>query len=215
MDSQLTPPRNLPPPQQARSRAALARLLGAAEEVLVSEGPDALTIARVAERAGTSVGAVYRRFTGREDLIDAVRTDLLTRFETAVTRALEPDQPSLSAVLHALTLALADTLAASGRLIPAILAGGRSTEDAAAGLTTIAAVRRRFLDASAPHRNQITHPDPDMALDLVFRNIIAIGAHRAATDPVWPDNLTWPEWAGEIAAMTHAYLALTGTETAG
>ena len=39
----------LRPPQQARSRAALQRLLTSAEHVLVNEGPEEFTIARVAD----------------------------------------------------------------------------------------------------------------------------------------------------------------------
>ena len=59
-------PQRVRPPQQARSRAALQRLLASAEYVLVNGGIDGFTIARVAEHAGVSVGGVYRRFEGKE-----------------------------------------------------------------------------------------------------------------------------------------------------
>ena len=49
------------PPQQARSRAALQRLLTSAEHVLVNEGLEEFTIARVAEHAGYPLEGTKRR----------------------------------------------------------------------------------------------------------------------------------------------------------
>ncbi|MEZ0362782.1 TetR/AcrR family transcriptional regulator [Mycobacterium sp. pUA109] len=194
------------PPQQARSRAALQRLLASAEHVLINDGFEEFTIARVAEHAGVSVGGVYRRFASKEQLIDAVRRELLARLETGMTDALDAAQPSLAGVLDALTAALSQTLADSGRVIPAILAGGPSAEAPEQALRMLTTLQRRFFDAAAPHRDQIRHPDPDTALTLAFRSVIAASVHRAAVSPVWPDGLTWPQWAREIAGMTTAYL---------
>jgi AcrR family transcriptional regulator len=194
------------PPQQARSRAALQRLLASAEYVLVNDGIDEFTIARVAEHAGVSVGGVYRRFASKEQLVDAVRHDLLRRLESSVAEALCIAQPSLAGVLGAFSTALSQILAESGRVIPAILAGRRTADSTEQGLHTLNALQRRFLDAAAPHRAQIRHRDPLIALDIAFRSVIAASAHRAALDPLWPDNLTWSEWADEIADMTTAYL---------
>jgi AcrR family transcriptional regulator len=79
---------DLRPPQQARSRAVLQKVLGAAEDVLALDGLDGFTIAAVAERAGVSVGGLYRRFTGKEQLLAAVKDRLLTRLETRLSEAL-------------------------------------------------------------------------------------------------------------------------------
>src|SRR5437868_3424328 len=49
-------------PQQARSRESTRRLLKAAAEVLGQHGLEAATIPRIAEHAGLTPGAVYRRF---------------------------------------------------------------------------------------------------------------------------------------------------------
>ena len=194
------------PPQQARSRAALQRLLASAEHVLINDGPDELTIARVAEHAGVSVGGVYRRFAGKEQLIDAVRQALVERLEQSVAAALENAEPSLEGVVNALATALSEALNEIARLIPAILAGGHRADPPEQGLRTLISLRRRFFDAAAPYREQIPHPDPDAALDMTFRTVIGAGAHRAATSPWLPDGLTWQQWAREIADMTAAYL---------
>ncbi len=194
------------PPRQARSRAALQRLLASAEHVLINDGPEELTIARVAEHAGVSVGGVYRRFAGKEQLIDAVKQALVERLEQSAAAALENAEPSLEGVVNALATALSETLNEIARLIPAILAGGRTADPPEEGLRTLISLQRRFFDAAAPYRGQIRHPNPDAALDMTFRTVIGAAAHRAATSPWLPDDLTWQQWAGEIADMTAAYL---------
>jgi AcrR family transcriptional regulator len=194
------------PPQQARSRAALQRLLASAEHVLINDGPDELTIARVAEHAGVSVGGVYRRFAGKDQLIDAVKQALAERLEHSVSTALENAGPSVRGVVDALTTALSNTLDESARLIPAILAGGRTAEPPPEGLRIFTGLRQRFVDAMAPYRDQIHHPDADVALEMAFRNVIGTGAHRAAMSTWLPDGLTWRQWAHEITNMTAGYL---------
>ena len=202
----------LRPPQQARSRAALQRLLTAAEEVLVTDGLDDFTIARVAEQAGVSVGGVYRRFAGKEQLIYAIKQALAERLELAVAQALEQAQPSLRGVIEAFTSALSETLNDSGRIIPVILAGGQTMQPPEEGLRVANSLQKRFLDAAAPHRGQIRHADPAVALTIVFRSVMGTGAHRAASSSLWPDGLTWREWAREIAAMNLAYLTTAHQE---
>ncbi|MBS4729444.1 TetR/AcrR family transcriptional regulator [Mycobacterium sp. SM1] len=203
------------PPQQARSRAALQRLVASAEHVLVNEGLDEFTIARVAEHAGVSVGGVYRRFASKEQLIEAVKHELLARLENAVAKALRTAQPSLAGVIHAFTAALSQTFAESGRVIPVILAGGRAADPPEQGLRIATGLQQRFFDAAAPYREQIRHERPASALTVVFRSVIAAGAHRAALAPWWPDGLTWQQWAHEIADMTTAYLTAEHKNTPG
>src|SRR5258706_8261797 len=53
-------------PQQERSRESLRKLLKAAAEVLGQHGVDGTTIPRIAQHAGLTPGAVYRRIRGKE-----------------------------------------------------------------------------------------------------------------------------------------------------
>lgn len=68
-------------PRQARSRERLARMLDAAEDLLVAEGPAALTTTRVAEAAGVSVGSLYQYLPDKEAMVEALAGRYLAEFE--------------------------------------------------------------------------------------------------------------------------------------
>ncbi|GAB7144299.1 TetR/AcrR family transcriptional regulator [Mycobacterium riyadhense] len=199
-------PSGFHPPQQARSRAALQRLLASAEHVLINDGLDELTIARVANHAGVSVGGVYRRFASKEQLIEAVKQALAERLEEAVAAAFDTAEPSLGGVIDAFATALAETLNQNGRLIPALLASARSADPPEQGLRAVTGLQQRFVDAATAHQEQIRHPDPVVALNIAFRTVLAAGTHRAAISPWLPDGLTWQQWAREMADMVTAHL---------
>ncbi|MFF3846038.1 TetR family transcriptional regulator [Streptomyces sp. NPDC002328] len=71
-------------PRQARSRARLARVLAAAERVLVEEGVEALTTTRVAAEAKVSVGSLYQYLPDRNAIIDALAAGYFARLEAAM-----------------------------------------------------------------------------------------------------------------------------------
>jgi AcrR family transcriptional regulator len=78
-------------PPRATSRAeARAKtrevVLQAAEDLFLSEGYEASTVARIAERAGRTQGAIYSNFAGKDDLGLAV---LQRRFVSEATRLAE------------------------------------------------------------------------------------------------------------------------------
>jgi len=71
-------------PQQARSKARLARVLEAAERVLVAEGVEALTTTRVAAEAKVSVGSLYQYLPDREAIIDALAAGYFAKLEATM-----------------------------------------------------------------------------------------------------------------------------------
>src|SRR6185436_14876416 len=83
-------------PKQQRSRQTLTRLLDAAEALLDENGLDAATVPAIAERAGVSVGVVYRRFRNKDELLRAV-------YERFFQRALQSNR---TAMLSSATLDL-------------------------------------------------------------------------------------------------------------
>ena len=62
-------------PQQARSSGLVAAILDAAVQVLAKEGAQRFTTARVAERAGVSVGSLYQYFPNKEALLFRLQLD--------------------------------------------------------------------------------------------------------------------------------------------
>src|SRR5262249_27996353 len=57
-------------PKQARSQATLDRLVQAAEGLLAEKRFDEATVAEIARRADSSVGAFYARFPDKEAFLD-------------------------------------------------------------------------------------------------------------------------------------------------
>lgn len=71
-------------PRQARSRARLAQILAAADAILATEGVEALTVRRIAERAGVPVGSLYQFFPDKGSVVDAVARAYIAEFDAAV-----------------------------------------------------------------------------------------------------------------------------------
>jgi AcrR family transcriptional regulator len=68
-------------PQQARSRALIQRVLDSAEELLATEGVEALTTTRIAGEANVAVGSLYQYFPDKRAIVDALAARYLEEFE--------------------------------------------------------------------------------------------------------------------------------------
>jgi AcrR family transcriptional regulator len=62
-------------PKQARSSELVAAILQAAVQVLAKEGAQRFTTARVAERAGVSVGSLYQYFPNKAAILFRLQSD--------------------------------------------------------------------------------------------------------------------------------------------
>lgn len=62
-------------PQQARSTELVAAILEAAIQVLAKEGAARFTTARVAEKAGVSIGSVYQYFPNKAAILFRLQSD--------------------------------------------------------------------------------------------------------------------------------------------
>lgn len=76
MTSQQNPPiSSRKQPKQARSTELVAAILEAASQVLAREGAARFTTARVAERAGVSVGSVYQYFPNKAAILFRLQSE--------------------------------------------------------------------------------------------------------------------------------------------
>ena len=94
-------------PQQRRSREKLERVLDAADAVLAEEGADALSMSRVAARAGVAVGSIYAYLPDKHALIEALALAYWTRFAESIelvveTEATNPAAEPVELILGAL-----------------------------------------------------------------------------------------------------------------
>jgi AcrR family transcriptional regulator len=81
-------------PVQARSTARLTRLLDAAAEVIDEIGFERLTTAMVAERAGASIGTVYRYFPDRIAVLQSLSARATADYIDEVTATLRDEAHS-------------------------------------------------------------------------------------------------------------------------
>lgn len=83
-------------PQQARSTELVASILQAATQVLAQEGARRFTTARVAERAGVSVGSIYQYFPNKASILFRLQVDEWRATTDLLIRILEdPAHPPL------------------------------------------------------------------------------------------------------------------------
>jgi AcrR family transcriptional regulator len=199
-----TPP-GVRPPVQARSRKALQKVLAAAEDVLAADGFDEFTMTAVAERAGVSVGAIYRRFEGREQLLAAVKDRLLSRLEEDLAERLSSADPSLEGVVNAFASAIADAFVAGGPAWPDLLRStGKSLQER--GREALESVRQLFEQASGTYRDQVRRSDPAASLAAVERMITGALIHQATMKSSSHDNIPMQAYARQLSDMAIAYL---------
>lgn len=95
-------------PRQARSSTLVAAVLDAAVQVLTNEGAPRFTTARVAERAGLSVGSLYQYFPNKAAILFRLQSDEWRRTSAMLRDILEdatqPPPVRLRELVHAFIL---------------------------------------------------------------------------------------------------------------
>ncbi len=77
--SESTEPSGRRPGRQPRSDATRDAIIEAALRIMESDGEDSIRVARVAQDAGVTTGALYAHFVDREDLIGAAHIEFMRR----------------------------------------------------------------------------------------------------------------------------------------
>ena len=92
-------------PRQARSTELVAAILEAATQVLAKEGAQRFTTARVAEKAGVSVGSLYQYFPNKAAILFRLQSDEWRQTTEMLRDILEdadrPPPARLRALVHA------------------------------------------------------------------------------------------------------------------
>jgi AcrR family transcriptional regulator len=197
---------HLKPPKQTRSRRTLERIVRASLDILEQTGPDGLTVQAIVERAGSSVGSFYARFAGKDDLLEylgeRVWREAATRWDEALTSR-DWSGMDLGRVVEGAVGLLEEAGRARASYLRALDRAAGAREDAYLAFHThvIRGIEKLLLARS----DEITHPDPPVAVPLGLRAALAVveaGPERAGVDPVAPDRRK-----EEAAAILLAYLA--------
>ena len=164
-------------PQQARSNELVTAVLRAAVQVLVKEGAPRFTMARVADRAGVSVGSLYQYFPNKAAILFRLQTDEW-RQTTEMMRGLLEDRKRtpterLRALVHAFVQSECDEAPvriALNDAAPLYRDAPEAHEVRASGDATLKAFMREALpEASDAVRT--------LAGDLLTTTLSAVGKH--------------------------------------
>jgi len=196
------------PPQQERSTRFLMRVLEAAERILRRDGAEGLTMPAVALEAGVSVGGIYRRFQTKQDLLRAIKDRHLSRSEEAMANAMDGDLHSLGEVVRVFLSTLIRDTGGGGESLFAVIMEHQGDDPVmrARGQLAVAHQRASFSRAVQPFRREITHPDPDLAVDMAFLMAISTFMRRVKPDGRANSPISWTDLRRELARAMIAYL---------
>lgn len=159
-------------PQQERSRESLRKLQKATAEVLGQHGVEGATIPRIAQHAGLTPGAIYRRFHDKEALLEDTILGVLERQDERMKTGLTPEKAAqipLPLFAEQVIGGMVITYRMNAALLRAMRTFAQSRQQTAFSrkITKIEARSfERIVELFLAHRKDIKHPDPRTAISL-------------------------------------------------
>ncbi|MGY3442524.1 MULTISPECIES: TetR family transcriptional regulator [unclassified Bradyrhizobium] len=194
-------------PQQARSTELVAAILEAAVQVLTKEGAQRFTTARVAEKAGVSVGSLYQYFPNKASILFRLQSDEWRQTTGLLREILEdggrPPLQRLRALVHAFFHSECEEAAVRGALsdaAPLYRDAPEAREARASSARTVEVFMREALPkASAAARA--------MAGDLITTTLSTVGKDFSESPR---SRAEIESYADAMADMFCAYLKSIG-----
>ena len=190
-------------PQQARSTELVAAVLQAAVQVLAKEGAQRFTTARVAKKAGVSVGSLYQYFPNKAAILFRLQSDEWRRTTELLRGILEDDQrpplERLRTLVHAFIRSECDEAAVRVALDDAAPLYRDAPEAQAASASGERTVQV-FMREALPKASNATRA---LASDLITTTLTAVGREFSEA-PRTPAEIE--AYAGAMADMFCAYL---------
>ena len=190
-------------PKQARSTDLVAAILEAAAQVLAKEGAPRFTTARVAERAGVSVGSIYQYFPNKAAILFRLQSDEWRRTSELLRDILEdvprPPLNRLRDLVQAFIRSECDEAAmrvALNDAAPLYRDAPEAREARASGDRTM----QIFMRVALPKASESTRA---LAADLIAITLSKVGKHFSES-PRSPAEIE--TYAGALADMFCAYL---------
>ncbi len=214
MDRPLPSLRWIRPPLQARTRRSLVRFLDAAEALTAEKGFDDASIGEIARRAGSSVGAFYRRFPDKDGLLQALHERFCEEARATADDALDParwEGAPLARILGAVVTFLVQITRERAGLVRAIAlreAGDPAIRERAQRLQRY--VREGLARLVRQRSDEIDHPDPERGIHFVYGVALAALDRRAllGEGPSAAFDEPDPELACELTRVFLGYLGV-------
>lgn len=190
-------------PQQARSAELVAAILEAATQVLAQEGATRFTTARVAEKAGVSVGSVYQYFPNKAAILFRLQADEWRQTTELLQRILEdsgrPPLARLRALVHAFIRSECDEAAMRVALDDAAPLY-RDAPEAREARASADRAMERFMAQALPKASKRSRA---VATDLITTTLSTVGKDYSMS-PRTPAEIA--AFADAMADMFAAYL---------
>ena len=190
-------------PQQTRSTELVAAILEAAVQVLAKEGAQRFTTARVAEKAGVSVGSLYQYFPNKAAILFRLQSDEWRQTTELLRGILEdtsrPPLDRLRRLVHAFIRSECDEAAVRVALddaAPLYRDAPEAHEARAAGARTV----ETFMQEALPGAAEATRA---LAGELITTTLSAVGK-QFSESPRTPAEIE--TYAEAMADMLCAYL---------
>jgi AcrR family transcriptional regulator len=199
-------------PQQARSRETLERLLDAAESLILERGLEHITVAEIAKRAGSSVGAFYTRFPDKESLLRCVFQRFYEQATATVDVVLAPEpwRDATAAELAATAMTFVVGIFRDKRelIVALTLRVARDPDLGAMGQQVGARIATRIAELLRIRGDHLTHPNPEQAIGFVVWLVLSALNSRAlgapGIDELIPDDVI----AAELTRNAISYLGI-------
>jgi AcrR family transcriptional regulator len=200
------------PPQQARSHKTLARILAAAEALIRERGVEQVTIAHIARRARSSVGAFYARFPDKEALVSAVLARFMDQALATTAHALDPsrwDGTPFADIVEAAVRFTLHILRDRRHLIAGLAQRvERDPQFGAAGERLWSAIADAVYNLARGRGVAITHPQPRAAVQFAVWTALGALHHRVLFRSQLADRVPDAVVARELTQMCLAYVGV-------
>jgi AcrR family transcriptional regulator len=190
-------------PRQSRSNALVAVILEAAAQVLAQQGAARFTTARVAERAGVSIGSLYQYFPNKAAILFRLQTEEWAQTGDVLRRVLEdaatPPLQRLRLLVHAFLRSEceeAQMRVALSDAAPLYRDAPETRQARAQGEAAFEAFMREALPKATPETRAL-------AVDLIGTTLSTVGKQFSSSGP---SAAAIDAYAEAMADMFCAYL---------
>ncbi|WP_069865225.1 TetR family transcriptional regulator [Pseudomonas citronellolis] len=190
-------------PRQVRSTELVAAILDAAVQVLAKEGAQRFTTARVAERAGVSVGSLYQYFPNKAAILFRLQSDEWRQTGEMLRGILEDIRQPPLARLRTLVHAFVRSECEEAAVRTALSDAAPLYRDAPEAREAKAAGERIFQAFMAEVLPDASNEARALAVDLITSTLRAVGKQFSEA-PRTEEEIE--RYAGAMADMFCAYL---------